>query len=77
MAAVDLTPPVLMTAVAILCPQPSGHAMLAMFSRSTGRTMPGSRHRTRHLLFEDIERRLGVKVDRPAGSTSPMGSDQR
>jgi hypothetical protein len=28
------------------------------------------------LLFEDIERRLGVKVDRPAGSTSPMGSDQ-
>lgn len=28
------------------------------------------------LVFEDIERRLGVKVDRPAGSTSPMGSDQ-
>ena len=28
------------------------------------------------VLFEDIERRFGVKVDLPAGSTSPPGSDQ-
>ena len=28
------------------------------------------------VLFEDLERRFGVKVDLPAGSTSPTGSDQ-
>jgi len=28
------------------------------------------------VLFADIERRFGVKVDLPAGSTSPPGSDQ-
>jgi len=28
------------------------------------------------VLFEDIERRFGVKVDLPVGSTSPSGSDQ-
>ena len=28
------------------------------------------------LVFDEIERKLGVKLDLPAGSTSPAGTDQ-